>query len=91
VNADAQERRDNPPIVTGVVWVVTAVTTAAQLVDRRVLVSLERDPHAVHQGAWWRVLQKPPPVPQIPFGEHAEQGEEHEVEDGQTPAIGLDQ
>ncbi len=49
-------RRTSPPIVTGVVWLVTAIMAAWQLLDPAVLPALGRDPDALAHGEWWRVL-----------------------------------
>lgn len=43
-------------MVTGVVWVLTAVIAVWQLLDPAVLDALRRDPAALDRGEWWRVL-----------------------------------
>jgi membrane associated rhomboid family serine protease len=50
------QRRADPPVVTGAVWLLTALMAAWQLVDPGVLRALDRDPQALAHGQWWRVL-----------------------------------
>jgi membrane associated rhomboid family serine protease len=52
----AVERRIARPLVTGSVWVLTAVMAVWQTLDPSVLDALRRDPAAVGRGEWWRVL-----------------------------------
>ncbi|TVT17046.1 rhomboid family intramembrane serine protease [Amycolatopsis acidiphila] len=43
------------PVVTGVVFAVTAATSIAQLVDHPLLGRFQRDPAIAH-GEWWRLV-----------------------------------
>lgn len=44
------------PIVTGAVFVLTALITGLQLVDPRILTLLQRNPEAIAAGQWWRLV-----------------------------------
>lgn len=53
---DIRVSHGSAPVLTAVVWVVTAAVAGLQLADPDVLTALQRDPDALAGGAWWRVL-----------------------------------